>query len=375
MISALYIHIPFCVRKCIYCDFFSVPFDAAIAMRYITAVVRELDLVRDTAGELTTIYIGGGTPTTVPTLTLIRLLRKIKDSFRISPGAEITMEANPGTIDKEKLRALSGAGVNRFSIGVQSFHDNELALLGRIHRFEDVTKALAAVRYSGVTNLSIDLIYGIPGQTLEDWSHNISQALEILPEHISAYELTPERGTPLYEMISEEKLKKPDEETIIEMYYHTIDRLTHAGYTQYEISNFAQPGFQCRHNLNYWNRGQYCGIGAGAHSFIEDRRIKNVSNIEKYIEFMSTGLPAVEESTEISCKDAIAELIFLGLRKREGLNIRNFREHRGIDIVKASEGLIGEGLLVSDGEYVRLTRKGIIISNTVITKLFSLLKL
>ncbi|MGD0885455.1 MAG: radical SAM family heme chaperone HemW [Thermodesulfovibrionales bacterium] len=375
MVHSLYIHIPFCARKCIYCDFFSVPFDEALAMRYIAAVLRELVLVKDTAGELTTVYIGGGTPTTVSPLALIRLLRKITDSFRISPGAEITVEANPGTIDKEKVRALADVGVNRFSIGVQSFQDTELALLGRTHRFEDVLKAIAAVRVSGVQNISIDLIYGIPGQTLEGWSHTVAQALEIFPEHISAYELTPEKGTPLYEMIMEEKLKKPDEDTIIEMYYHTIDRLTDAGYAQYEISNFAQPGFECRHNLNYWNRGQYSGIGAGAHSFIGDQRTQNASNIEKYIESISAGLSAVEESTEISRDDAIKEAIFLGLRKTGGLNIRQFSGDFGIDIVKASAGLIGEGLLTSDGEHVWLTRKGITISNMVITQLFCLLDL
>lgn len=368
--ECLYIHIPFCVRKCIYCDFLSVPYNEELAFRYMTSVLTELDLRKDVADELTTVYIGGGTPTTVPVLALIRLLRRIRESFRIAADAEITIEANPGTIDKEKVRALADAGVNRFSIGVQSFHDHELKLLGRIHSFEDVLKATSAIRHSGVGNLSIDLIYGIPGQTPDDWSHTIAMATELSPEHISAYELTPEKSTPLHGLIEQKRLAKPDEETILEMYYQTIDSLAGAGYRHYEISNFAKPGLECRHNLNYWNRGRYIGVGAGAHSFIGDRRIRNTGDIHRYIEMACSGKPAVEESIEISSDDAIKEFLFLGLRKMEGLNIKESIEDLGIDIVAASKGLIEEDLLMSDGEYVRLTRKGIVVSNVVITELF-----
>ncbi len=212
MINSLYIHIPFCVKKCIYCDFFSVPYDEALVLRYVTAVVHELEIRKDLAGELRTVYIGGGTPTTVPTLSLIRLLRKIKDSFALSADAEITIEANPGTVDLARVRALAGSGVKRFSVGVQSFHDKELKLLGRIHTFEDVIKAIAALRRADFRNISIDLIYGIPGQTMEAWLQTLGMAVELSPEHISAYELTPEKGTPLYELIAQGKLNKPDEE-------------------------------------------------------------------------------------------------------------------------------------------------------------------
>jgi len=375
MLNSLYIHIPFCIKKCIYCDFLSVPYDEALAMGYINAVLKELELRRDSAGVLKTVYIGGGTPTTIPTLALIRLLKTIRDVFGVTPDAELTIEANPGTVAREMISALSESGINRLSIGVQSFSDKELKLLGRIHDFSEALKSIATARHAGITNLSIDLIYGIPGQTLHSWTQTVSTAMEISPEHISAYELTPEKDTPLHEHISTGKLEKPDEETIIGMYSHAMDRFTEAGYSHYEISNFAKPGFQCRHNLNYWNRGQYLALGAGAHSFIGNRRIRNTGDIRKYMALVSQGDLPEEEAIEVSLGDAVKESIFLGLRKTEGLDIREFREHLDIDLMKISGRLICEGLLISDGTHLSLARKGIVISNTVITELFTLLGL
>jgi oxygen-independent coproporphyrinogen-3 oxidase len=374
MINSLYIHIPFCIKKCIYCDFFSIPYDEGLALRYVDALVRELALRKTDAGELRTIYAGGGTPTTLPLVALIRLFKAIRDTFIVEAEAEITIEANPGTVDREKVRALAGMGVSRFSLGVQSFDDDTLKLLGRIHTFEDILRAVAAVRDSPIENFSIDLMYGIPGRTMDDWSHTVAMALELAPEHISAYELTPEKGTPLYDALSRKEMEKPPEDIIVEMFYLTIDKLGEAGYRHYEISNFAKPGFECRHNLNYWNRGQYIGIGAAAHSFMGDRRMRNASDIEKYIRTLQEGDLPVEETIEMSHEDAIKESIFLGLRKTEGLDIRMSREELGINILKASGELIAGGLLVSEGDRLRLTRKGIVISNTVITKLFEALE-
>lgn len=373
MINSLYIHIPFCIKKCIYCDFCSIPYDESLALNYTDAVIGEIELVRELAGELETVYIGGGTPTVLPTMSLIRLSNKIKDSFMLSSDVEITVEVNPGTVDMEKARVLSGAGVNRFSIGVQSFDDNELKFLGRVHGSGDAIKAIAAIRYAGIRNLSIDLIYGLPGQALNNWYSTIRQAIEIMPEHISTYELTPEKGTPLYEAISRGELEKPNEETIIEMYYHAIGSFADAGYRHYEISNFARPGFECRHNLNYWNRGQYIGVGAGAHSFIEGRRIRNTGNVEKYIEALSEGDSSVVESSELSREDAVKESIFLGLRKREGLDIRKVREYLGIDVSGYSHELMDRGLLMVEGDHLKLTNEGIMVSNSVIAELFDLL--
>lgn len=375
MVQYLYIHIPFCISKCIYCDFLSIPYDEDIAVEYITAVAKESELRSSIAGELKTVYIGGGTPTILPAGELVRLFRHLRQVFDISLDAEITFEANPGTIDREKVIALKEVGVNRFSLGIQSFIDRELRLLGRIHGASDGIRAIELIRGCGIKNLSIDLIYGIPWQKMKDWQYNISRAIELSPEHISIYELTPERGTPLYEYIREEKLRKPEEDAIVEMYYHAIDMLTSAGYRHYEISNLARDGFECRHNLNYWNRGQYIGIGAGAHSFIGDRRMKNTGDIKRYIELSKTGNLAIDESIELSCEEAIKEFIFLGLRKTEGLNIREFSYALGIDLIKVSEELIDEGLLIADGNYLRLTRKGIVISNSIITELFEALEL
>lgn len=375
MANSLYIHIPFCIRKCIYCDFLSIRHDQNIAGDYVTALINELDIRKEAAGEIKTIYIGGGTPTTLTTQELIRLIQALRTSFRIMPDAEITIEANPGTIDREKISALADAGVNRLSLGIQSFIDMELQLLGRIHNSDDAVKAIDIVRSSGISNLSLDLIYGIPGQALKDWEYNISVAIEHPPEHISTYELTPEKETPLYDAIIKNELAKPDEETIINMYYYAIDSLTHAGYNHYEISNFAKEGFECRHNLNYWNRGEYIGIGAGAHSFIKDRRIRNTNDIEKYIKSLNNKLLAIEEDIEISCEDALKEFIFLGLRKTEGLNIKEFMEDLCLDLEPAAQELIENKLLESSGSFLRLTRKGIIVSNMVITELMAKLYL
>lgn len=375
MISSIYIHIPFCVRKCIYCDFLSIRHDNDVAGDYVTALINEFNLRREHAGEIRTIYIGGGTPTTLTTQELVMLILALRASFTVSPDAEITIEANPGTIDREKIRALSESGVNRFSIGIQSFNDSELQLLGRIHNASEGLKATEMLRGCSIKNLSIDLIYGIPGQTLKDWEYNISAAIEHSPEHISTYELTPEKDTPLYDAVMKNELAKPDEETIISMYYYAIDSLTHAGYRHYEISNFAKKGLECRHNLNYWNRGEYIGIGAGAHSFIGDRRIKNTHNIEQYIKSLNDGTLAIDEDIEVSCEDAIKEFIFLGLRKTEGLNIKEFKEDLCLDLEPAAQELIADGLLKSSGSFLMLTRKGIVVSNMVITELMAKLYL
>jgi oxygen-independent coproporphyrinogen-3 oxidase len=375
MISSLYIHIPFCIRKCIYCDFFSVPYDEGLALRYVDALIRELAMRKEDAGELSTVYVGGGTPTTLPLLSLIRLFRAVRDTFAVAADAEVTIEANPGTVDREKVRTLADIGVNRFSLGVQSFDNETLKLLGRVHTFEDVLRAVAAVRASAAENFSIDLIYGIPGRSPDEWHKIIATAIELAPQHISAYELTPEAGTPLFDSMEKGESLKPPEDVVVDMYFSAIERLEAAGYGHYEISNFAKQGFQCRHNINYWNRGEYIGVGAGAHGFIGDRRMKNTLNMVKYIDSLRNGEPAVEESAEILCEEAIHEFIFLGLRKTEGLDIRMFKEELAVDILEPSRELIAEGLLVSDGTRLRLTKRGLVVSNTVIAGLLEALKI
>jgi oxygen-independent coproporphyrinogen-3 oxidase len=379
-ISSLYIHIPFCLKKCIYCDFFSVHYNEASAEKYTDALCKELVRKKDLASTLTTIYVGGGTPSLLPSGCFQELFRYIKDTFHLSPDIEITVEVNPGTLDEVKVNALLSLGVNRVSLGVQSFSDSELKTLGRIHDARDAVRSIELIKKTGITNYSIDLIYGIPGQTMESWKHSISAALEFPPAHISAYELTPEKGTPLYEAIETGKLKMLDEELILEMYDCAIDHLAIHGYEHYEISNFALPGLRCVHNINYWERGEYIGSGAGAHSFINNTRSRNIKDIEKYIEGVNKGTLPETESTRLSAEDALKEFIFLGLRKREGINLDKkgqvsqllMNDDTGFHnaLLRASEELIEEGLVEIDRDYLRLTRKGIVLSNAVIVRLF-----
>jgi oxygen-independent coproporphyrinogen-3 oxidase len=401
MPDSLYIHIPFCIRKCIYCDFFSVPYDKSAAQAYIGALCRELMLKKDSAQALKTVYIGGGTPSLLPDKCLKQLFICLKDNFSFSPDIEITIEANPGTINESKINTLFSLGINRLSIGIQSFNDNELKVLGRIHSSEDALISIEMIKNAGINNFSVDLMYGIPGQTMESWKDSLLKASGGSPKHISTYELTPEENTPLYELLKSnppspplvkrgrggffERFEMPEEDLILEMYNHTIDYLGGCGYKQYEISNFAMPGFECMHNLNYWDRGGYIGTGAGAHSFINEIRSMNTKDIKNYIETLTEGKSVEMESIRLFPLEALKEFIFLGLRKIEGININKTPliiptltrvDTGGYNrLLDASKELITEGYLEFDRGYLRLTRKGLVISNTVIVKLFEKLGL
>jgi len=388
MAEFLYIHIPFCIKKCIYCDFLSVPYDESYAKEYVDALCRELVLKKDSAGALKTIYIGGGTPSVLPEKCFKQLFECLRNNFNFSSSAEITIEANPGTINESKMLTLISLGVNRLSIGVQSFNDNELKLLGRIHTSDDAVRAIELIKDAGTRNFSIDLIYGIPMQTMDSWKQTIEKALSFSPTHISAYELTPEKGTPLYEMIEPAPplhsplgkgghrgvIKMPDEELVLDMYGYAIDYLASSGYEHYEISNFALIGFECIHNLNYWDRGEYIGVGAGAHSFIRGFRFKNTDDIKRYIKDLDKGIVPEIESIEINREDAIKEFIFLGLRKTEGISLVQ-AEKLGLNIAKTCRELIDEGYLAIKNNHLRLTRKGIVISNEIAVRIFEKLKL
>ncbi|MFA4829507.1 MAG: radical SAM family heme chaperone HemW [Thermodesulfovibrionales bacterium] len=370
----LYIHIPFCIRKCIYCDFLSVAYDESYAQEYVDALCKELVLKKDSAKALKTIYIGGGTPSVLPEESFKQLFRSIRNNFEFSSRIEITVEANPGTLNDSKINTLLSVGINRLSIGVQSFNDNELKTLGRIHSSGDAVKAIEMIKKAGINNFSIDLMYGIPGQTMASWKDTLSRAVNLSPKHISSYELTPEKETPLYGMIDSKKIKMPDEELVLDMYNFAIDYLASRGCEHYEISNFALQGFRCIHNMNYWNRGEYIGTGSGAHSFINGVRSKNTGDIKKYIETLSSGIIPEIESMRLTRTDKIKEFIFLGLRKTEGINITKAKEP-GLNIQDSFKELIDEGYLEISGDYLRLTRKGIVISNTVIVRMFEKLEL
>jgi oxygen-independent coproporphyrinogen-3 oxidase len=369
MADFLYIHIPFCLRKCRYCDFLSVPYDASSAGHYLDALCRELELKKDNAGTLRSIYIGGGTPTILSEKHLRNLLECIRNNYFLSSDAEITVEANPGSLDRTKIDTMLSLGVNRLSVGVQSFHDNELKTLGRIHSADDAQRSLALVRKSGIENFSIDLMYGIPGQDVTSWLESLAKAAEFSPMHISAYELTPEQNTPFFHLLNSNRIEMPDDDQILTMYASGIDYLESRGYAQYEISNFAFRDYECRHNLNYWDRGEYLGAGAGAHSFLNNIRSRNTGDIGKYIEELASGNIPVREPLRLTPEDSLRESLFLGLRKKQGVRLNKsaiFSEN-GIALCRV---LIDEGFLEIYGDSMRLTRKGFPVSNAVIVELF-----
>ncbi len=372
--NGVYIHIPFCIRKCICCDFLSFPYDEPLAKKYIDALCTELSLKKNYAGKLKTVFIGGGTPSVLPMDCYRQLFKSLRDNFDFSGQVEITIETNPGTINGSKIDTLLSLGVNRISIGVQSFIDSELKTLGRIHTAEDAEKAVMLIKKAGLRNFSIDLMYGIPGQSIDNFKDSLAKAAGLSPTHVSSYELTPEKNTPLFRLIESGEIRMPGEELVLEMYSHVIDYLASKGFEHYEISNFALPGFRCLHNLNYWDRGEYIGAGAGAHSFIRGFRSRNTGNLKQYIEDLKNGKIPEAESMEIKRDDAIKEFIFLGLRKTEGLSFSK-AEELGIDILNASKELVDDGYLEVSGNYLRLTRKGVVISNSIIVRIFEKLEL
>jgi len=287
----------------------------------------------------------------------------------LSPSAEITVEANPKTIDNPKIDTLLSLGVNRLSVGIQSFNNDELRTLGRIYTTDDALRTIEGLGKAGVNDYSIDLMYGIPGQTIDSWKESLSQAVSLSPAHISAYELTPEKNTPLYGLIQSKKIEMPDENLVIEMYNHLTDFLSCNGYEHYEISNFALPGYKCIHNLNYWDQGEFIGAGAGASSYINTIRSKNTEDIVRYKENLDIGMLPEGESTNIGAKESIKEFIFLGLRKTKGLPI-TAAEKLGLNIIDICKDLVDEGYLEIEGGYLRFSRTGIVLSNTIIVKLF-----
>ena len=372
MASSLYIHIPFCMKRCIYCDFVSGIYDPEKAGRYIDALINEIEAI-PSGSALSTLYIGGGTPSALAINTLSKLFKHSFNYFDFKYNYEASIEANPGTLDKAKLWEIRNAGINRVSIGVQSFDDAELRFLGRMHTSAEAEGAVHLASEGGFTNVGIDLIYGIPGQTIESWESTLTRAVSLKPDHISTYELTVEPGTPL----SRSELDRDDDE-IIKMYGYAVDYLTAQGFGHYEISNFARPGYECKHNLNYWDRGDYYGAGLGAHSFIEGKRFHNTDDLDEYLTLISQGKSPVKGSEIITPDTAVSEAIFLGLRKTDGIHIESFARMYHINLVNAYEKELNElqdaGLIelvtsgCSYGTDLRLTRKGLVLSNEVFKK-------
>ena len=378
----IYIHIPFCVKKCPYCSFNSIENSDVPEDSYIDALLKELAYYMHKTPDLSeksleTVYIGGGTPSLISPGGIERLLRGINSVFSYTRQPEVTLEVNPGTVTFEKLLQFKEAGVNRLSLGIQSFSDKDLKSLGRIHTKRDALNCFEYARTAGFNNIGIDLISCIPGQILTEWSSELDAAISLRPEHISAYTLTIEKDTPFFRLDKEGRLLLPSEEEQLEMFELTIDRLTSAGYNHYEVSNYSLEGFESRHNNRYWDSGDYIGLGAGAHSYRSSPdwgvRWWNISLPDDYIKSINNSGQAIAGLERLTEEEAITEGIFLGLRKSNGISYDWFSERFNFSLKESRSQriaiLIEDGLISERENTLRLTSKGLIIADTVITSL------
>ncbi len=373
----LYIHIPFCKSKCVYCDFYSLPNAEREMNRYTSAVCRHLtETAPQAAAHLAdTVYFGGGTPSYLGPRRLQKILKTVRKHYRIAPDAEVTLEANPDSIgDWRKLRALRKAGVNRISLGVQSADDKELQALGRPHTYAQAVDAVEAVRRAGIRNLSLDLIYGLPGQTLALWQRTLNRAAALEPEHLSCYGLKVEEGTPLWDR--REGLDLPGDDAQADMYLWTVERLAALGYAQYEISNFAKPGFASRHNMKYWTLGEYAGFGPGAHSDLGDVRYAYVRDLDAYCRGIKSGGSILAESERIPPRERDLEYLMLGLRTTQGIAQREFENRFRLSFAPIEEELkkfLSSGHAVQSGGRWHLTPEGFLVSNQIIGRVLDAL--
>ena len=366
--AGLYVHIPFCKSRCIYCAFYSTT-SSDMAERYVSALCRELDLRSDYCSpEWQTVYLGGGTPSTLSPEQLQRLFSHIDCSH----ATEITIECNPDDVTPHFASMLASLPINRVSMGAQTFDDSRLHFLRRRHGSDDVRRAVSNLRTAGIDNISIDLIYGFPNETIQQWDDDITAALSLGVEHLSAYCLSYEEGTPLHRLLDEGKVNESDDELTRAMYYRLIDRLAAAGYEHYEISNFAIPGRRAIHNSNYWNSTPYMGIGAAAHSYDITSRQWNVSDLSLYIKEVEKGnLPFERETLDIT--ERYNDTVMLSLRTCEGLNLSEVLSRFGSNLhaylLRQSRQYEESGLLINEEDRLRLSRDGLYVSDMVITDL------
>lgn len=369
--EAVYIHIPFCTNKCFYCDFNSYVLKDQPVMDYLHALDREMELtVKNTPpGVIKTIFVGGGTPTVLKPDEMAYFLQSIRRHFpQWDENIEFSMEANPGTTDIEKLRVMKEGGVNRVSFGVQAFQNELLSGIGRIHNVDDVYRSLENARAVGLTNLSVDLMFGLPNQTVDMLRESIAKALELNLPHYSIYSLKVEENTLFHTLFNKNKLPLPSEEDELAMYLLLMETMEAAGYTQYEISNFAKPGMESRHNITYWRNEDYYGLGAGAHGYVGRQRHMNIKGVNPYIEASRSGLPRLD-SFPISEQEAMEDFMMVGLRMREGVSDTAFRSQFGkplTEVFGASlHKLLQAGLLEQEGGSYRLSKQGILFGNDV----------
>lgn len=400
----IYIHIPFCVKKCDYCDFLSMCADNSTKREYVSALINEIKLSKDRMkGYLVdTVFIGGGTPSILEGKYISDIMETLRECCRIDKNAEITIECNPGTVDSYKLEQYKKVGINRISLGLQSANDEELAAIGRIHNYSKFEESFYLAREAGFTNINVDIMSALPGQTLESYQNTIKKVLSLNPEHISAYSLIVEEETPLHDKVEQAEEAGihilPEEDVEREMYYDTEKMLHAAGYERYEISNYCKKGYMCRHNVGYWKRTEYLGFGLGAASLYKDTRYSNMEDLYQYISVMSEsgsdsdssfwgdeiyednvwdiqedGLTIVQgKIQQLSVKDRIEEFMFLGLRMMEGISMKTFEEMFGRKYENVygtvSDKLVEQGLLEQNGDNIRLTKRGIDISNYVMSE-------
>jgi oxygen-independent coproporphyrinogen-3 oxidase len=374
--AGIYIHVPFCQAKCGYCGFASIPWENTLAERYWRAVVLEIEryaaAMAPARQRVETIYLGGGTPSILPVEQVAALLKACSDHFDVVPNCEISMEANPGTLSSRKTRAYLELGVNRISIGAQSFSDSELTDIGRAHRADQIERSFALLRSVGFQNLNLDLILGLPGQSLSRWQSNLMNAVNLAPRHLSIYMLELDPKTPLFHAVACGEKRLPDEDEIADWYLGTIDLLESRGYGQYEISNFALPGFECRHNVKYWLREPVLAFGAAAHSFDGISRYANPSDLSSYLTAVEKGRSPVLWRERADEGRNLEETIILGLRLNRGLDWDQLRKSFDTKRLAAHEASFRQleetGLVEWKDAEIRLTRRGMLLSNEVFQK-------
>ena len=378
----IYVHIPFCTAKCGYCDFNSYAGHEHLIPSYTTALTLEAGLWREAlAGrEVESIFFGGGTPSLNPPDEMASVVDTLRANFGVSADAEISLESNPGSVTREYLRALRTAGFNRLSIGVQSFDDEELVTLDRIHTAEDARRAYAAAREAGFDNVNLDLIFGLPEQPLEAWQRSLEEAIALAPEHLSLYALTVEDGTPLARDIARGRTPAPDPDAQAEQYEWTQDRLARTGYEHYEISNWSRPGKRCRHNLIYWQQREYLGLGAGAHSHLNGARFSTVLLPDRYMALVAESAEAADgrmrhilEGETITPAMAMVDALILGLRLVDGVDTGAFARRFGRSVDDVYGDVLDEfatyGILERTPTHICLTRRGRLLANELFLRL------
>ncbi|MBR4038640.1 MAG: radical SAM family heme chaperone HemW [Clostridia bacterium] len=373
---SLYIHIPLCVKKCAYCDFASFSGHMEQRDRYVQAVCREIRAQAAFFGRrrIVTVFFGGGTPTLLSGKQIQSIMQTVNDCFDVLPDAEISMEGNPGTLNMKNLRAYHEAGVNRLSLGVQSMDDSLLAAIGRIHTAKEAEAAVRMAREAGFENLNLDLMYGLPGQTAQQWRDTLQKAIALKPDHLSCYSLILEEGTPLFDSVNRGRCAPlPDEDAMEEMDALTMRLTREAGYAQYEVSNFARAGMQCRHNIVYWECLPYLGVGLNAHSDMDGRRFYNPQSWEEYLEMAERGDTVRKEEGGGSRTERMFERMMMGLRQTKGVDAVRFARDFGVqaqDVWPETMGeMTGKKLMASNKERIRLTQRGMQVMNGVLVSL------